>query len=345
MLLLLGWDIETNPGPDKAGYQPRGALDLNVGFSQATSARMKTCLERFCTWLMTKFNIDLDVALHSAESANLCLRAYGMDCFAEGRPRYHLVYAITGVQQLHPEFRLHLGGAWQVDKKWQLQEPGQCRAVLSAPLVRAILCLALLWQWDTFAGVVALGFSGMLHPNEFVHLTRQDLVFPEDALTLQPVMYVHIKNPKTARFARRQHVKIGDVSVLALCWGIFNGVRPSGRLFNGSMAVFRRQWNHLLDHLEIPRKQMLRGATPGTLRGSGATDMYLQTENLSQIQWRGRWSRLRTLEYYIQEVAAQQFLFSLSKTAKARVQLLEASCGNVCQHMFPFAFEKFCEAG
>lgn len=88
---------------------------------------------------------------------------------------------------------------WQVDRKWQVKEPGQCRAVLSAPLVRAIVALAPLWNWSTFATAVSLGFSGMLHPSEFASLLRSDLVFPEDTLEPRGCLYIHICNPKTAR--------------------------------------------------------------------------------------------------------------------------------------------------
>ena len=51
-----------------------------------------------------------------------------------------------------------------------------------------------------------------------------------------------------------------------------------------------------------------RGATPGVLRGSGATYFYQQTEHVPLLAWRGRWARQKTLEYYLQEVAAQMLL-------------------------------------
>ena len=90
------------------------------------------------------------------------------------------------------------------------------------------------------------------------------------------------------------------------------------------MAVFRRQWNSVLDHLEVPRRQALRGATPGTLRGSGATHLYLTDMDLSKIAWKGRWSKLRTLEYSIQEVGAQLVLHQLPVSAKYRITELSA---------------------
>lgn len=203
LLLLLAGDIEQNPGPsmqqaESKEYRPRGELDLLGGLSQATTLRMRKCLAQFEAWIRANVGVGIDVVLSSAEQANLALRSYGLELFRLGKPRYMLVYTITAVQQVRPEFRRQLAGAWQVDHKWQLEEPGQCRAVLSAPVLRAILCLSLLWGWRRFAGIVALGFGGMLHPHEFIQLSRRDLVFPEDALLgSQQFLFIHIKNPKS----------------------------------------------------------------------------------------------------------------------------------------------------
>ena len=342
LLLLIAGDVERNPGPSEdKDYKPRGQLSMVVGLSRTTVARMDACLALFEEWLQKELKWDLSMALSSAERANLSLRAYGRAIYSAGKPRYQLVYAITGVQHLRPEFRPFLAGAWQVDKQWQLKEPGQCRAVLSAPVVRSICALAFLWKWYRFGAMVALGCSGMLHPNEFLHLERADLIFPSDSLENRSVLYIHIKNPKTARFARRQHVRIDDTSVILMAQLFFEHLPLGARLFNASIAVFRRQWNALLDHLEIPRRQSVRGATPGVLRGSGATQMYLDSEDLPKVAWRGRWARMRTVEHYVQEVAAQLFLHQLPPAAKHRIILLEQHVWTVLQFHFPDFFKTF----
>ena len=349
LLLLLAGDIEQNPGPplnNLAGsnYAPRGELNLLGGFATATTSRMKKCLDSFKCWLLEQALSFEDVSA-TADAMNLALRAYGLALFREGKPRYLLVYAITAIQQIFPEFRRQLAGAWQIDMKWQNEEPGQCRAVLSAPILRALLTVALIWNWFSFAGSIALGFGGTLHPSELLGLTRRDLIFPEDALTQQPFLYIYIKNPKTARFARRQHARIDDVSLIFLVRCIFGSLPLSSKLFPASTAVFRRQWNGLCDHLGIPRRQADRGATPGVLRGSGATHEYLETSNIAQIQWKGRWSRIKTLEYYIQEVGAQLFLYNLPVETRRRISLLESHLIVVLKHVFPEQFHCLCRAG
>lgn len=348
ILLLLSGDIEQNPGPKFGGaaersYTPRGELDLLGGFATATSQRMKRCFDEFQLWCTAK-GFCFTTICANAENMNLALRAYGLELFKDGKPRYLLVYAITAVQQFFPEFKRHLAGAWQVDLRWQMEEPGQCRAVLSAPILRALIAVSLLWGWFAFAGSVVLGFGGMLHPSEILALTRRDLVFPEDALLQKPCLYVFIKNPKTARFARRQHAKIEDASLIFLIKCVFAALPLDAKLFPASHAVFRRQWNALCDHLGIPRRQSERGATPGVLRGSGATHEYMESSNIAEIQWKGRWSRLRTLEYYIQEVAAQLFIFSLSSETRQRISCLGSQLNFILQQLFPGPYADLCKA-
>ena len=178
----------------------RGPLDLQSGFAVSTRQKMTKSLEAFRCWLLEELGLTLPQVLSSQRSAALALRAYGLALFEGGFPRYLLVYAITAVQDICPEFRSHLTPAWQIDKKWQLAEPGSCRPVISRPVLLAALSLALLWGWNDWAAITLLGFLCMLHPNEFIALTRGDLVLPVDALSSDRIAYIHIGNPKTARF-------------------------------------------------------------------------------------------------------------------------------------------------
>ena len=74
-----------------------------------------------------------------------------------------------------------------------------------------------------------------------------------------------------------------------------------------------------MDRLGVPNRQADRGATPGVLRGSGATHLYTFSEDINWVAWRGRWSRVRTLEYYLQEVGAQLLIHQLSDLARSRI--------------------------
>ena len=66
-----------------------------------------------------------------------------------------------------------------------------------------------------------IDFLCMLHPSEYLNLTCADLLLPGDMLSDVPVAYVHVRNPKTARFARRQHCRLEDRSVLSFITAMF----------------------------------------------------------------------------------------------------------------------------
>ena len=88
-----------------------------------------------------------------------------------------------------------------------------------------------------------------------------------------------------------------------------------------------------MQHLGVPHSQAGGGATPGVLRGSGATYLYCASEDLSWVAWRGRWARVRTLEYYLQEVGAFVMVHSLKPSSKDKIQKLSAAAWSVLCHV------------
>ena len=172
----------------------------------------------------------------------------------------------------------------------------------------------------------------MLHPSELVLLTRRDLVFPADNLGHTTSLFVHLRSPKTSRFARRQHGRIDDAAAIAFLFTMVGGLSPNDRIYPASLHSFRRQWDAVLGRLGLPVRAADRGATPGVLRGSGATWFYICTENIPLLAWRGRWARVKTLEYYLQEVAAQVLLAELDPVCRARIQLLDKAADSLLCH-------------
>jgi len=87
LFLLLGGDIEVNPGPSRKQATPRGPLDMSVGFAPATSGRMTACVAAFEKWLWEELNVQLPSIAWDTVAAPLALRAYGMFLFSAGAPR------------------------------------------------------------------------------------------------------------------------------------------------------------------------------------------------------------------------------------------------------------------
>eukprot|EP00438_Fugacium_kawagutii_P014345 Skav202494 [mRNA] locus=scaffold32:32741:34462:- [translate_table: standard] len=330
-LLLLAGDIEENPGPNQNPMKSRGTMDLTVGFAPETASRMSRCLDAFKLWVSNSAEFEWNRIEADVLSLAYALRAYGIYLFENGYPRYLLIYAITAIQDVYPQTKSHLGLAWQIDKKWQRHEPGACRAIFPAVAVRAAATISALWGWKSWTALLLLGFAGMLHPTEIVSLVRRDLIFPSDLGGDMECMFIHLQNPKTHRFARRQHCRVDDPEIIDFCYKVFGSFSLDARLYSGSPAQFRKQWDSVMKKLGIPCRQKDRGATPGSLRGSGATHLYMTTQNIPLIAWKGRWARTKTLEYYLQEVAAQLMLHELAPNAKTLVlELSKISWAVLC---------------
>lgn len=116
-----------------------------------------------------------------------------------------------------------------------------------------------------------------------LNLHRRDLVFPKDMHYDSMSLYVRIRDPKTARFARRQHGRIDDSGIIAFTSAIFGNLQLDEKLYPASATSFRKQWDLVMDSLQVPRRQSQRGATPGVLRGSGATYLYSSSEDINWV--------------------------------------------------------------
>ena len=188
-----------------------------------------------------------------------------------------------------------------------------------ASLLRAMFGVSLLWGWTRFAGLLLLGFCGMLRPDEFLSASRRDLVLPSDRFEVSGDAFLPIAEAKTRRFMRHQHARISDyalVKFLELAFGPLGRDEPLARY---GAASFRFRWNAVLSLLGVPSHVAASGPTPGSLRGSGATEFYLQTEDVPRIAWRGLWGKVETLEDYLQEVAAQLLFTDLPPAARATI--------------------------
>ena len=232
--------------------------------------------------------VSLDQLACSGVLLGYALRGFGLYLFESGAAKYWLIDAINAAADQFPEWRGFLVPAWQTVKSWSLVEPSQSRVVVPAALVRALVCLALLWGWPLFAGLVLLGFSGMLRPDEFLSASRRDLVFPTDRLEASGDLLLRICNGKTRRIMRVRHARGSDPAVISFLFVVFGGLQKDCPLAPWGASAFRSRWNALLGHLGVPHSVASGGPTPGSLRGSGATDFYLKTEDIPRICWRGR---------------------------------------------------------
>ena len=185
LLLLLGGDIETNPGPPPP-RKPRGTFDLSLGLSHATALRHEQCVRGFAVGIEEHCQCSPKGLTENVHATALALRGYGCISIWARFSSVSPCLFYHGHPRIVPPFSRFSVTSWQIDRKWQLAEPGECRPVISAPILKAALAVASLWGWHTWLAVTMIGFLGMLHPAEFLALKRQDLVLARDAMLERP---------------------------------------------------------------------------------------------------------------------------------------------------------------
>ncbi len=302
-----------------------------IALSSPYQLRRKRALCAFRSWCSSALNLDCNQLASSGLLLAYALRGFGLWLYTVGAPRHWLTDAINIAASTWPEWRLSLSPAWQVNRAWARSEPGKSRVAIPAALLRSMVAVSLLWGWPRFAGLLLMGFCGMLRPDEFLSASRRDLVLPSDRLESAGDAFLRIADAKTRRFLRHQHARISDPDVVRFLELAFGPLSREEPLAPYSAASFRVRWNAVLARLGVPSHVAASGPTPGSLRGSGATEFYLQTEDIPRIAWRGRWRKVETLEHYLQEVAAQLLLADLPLESRTRIGELAAASSRLLQ--------------
>ena len=75
------------------------------------------------------------------------------------------------------------------------------------------------------------------------------------------------------------------------------------------------------------------GFTLASIRAGAATQMYIDGIDLSRIQWMGRWRSAKTLEIYIQEVAALNILAGCTDQQRCKIKNYSDSFNAICQEI------------
>eukprot|EP00971_Amphidinium_carterae_P067399 1334639-Amphidinium_carterae.1 len=108
---------------------------------------------------------------------------------------------------------------------------------------------------------------------------------------------ISIRHSKTtSRAARLQSALIDDAPVVALMQRVCGNDPPTSLLLRGGLKEFYRKFEAIRVHLQVASTPF----TPATLRGGGATWYIRQTQSLSLLQWKGRWTSEKSVHHYLQ---------------------------------------------
>ena len=283
---------------------------------------MSTSVDLFELWLSDQSPVAPAVLYSSGILTARVLSSFGVWLHDAGYPRYVFVHAILGLQSRLPWWRPHFGEAWRISQQWAAAEPSQLRPPLPRAAIKAAFSLCLLWQWPIMGTMILMAFTMFLRPSELFNASRLDLSLPCDRLESSGDAFLRIRRPKTWRSFPVQHARCSDPLVIDLMTAVWKDYSPTAPLAPFGAGAFRLRWNKIFSRLGIPSARAEHGATPGCLRGSGATDFYLITEDVPKTFWRGRWRRPATAERYLQAAAAVSLLATLPAEQRETVQLL-----------------------
>ena len=217
-----------------------------------------------------------------------------------------------------------MSAVWEVATKWQAVEPVEHRAPIPESLTFALVSLAWLWGWKRWAA------AAISRVGEVLRARRRDALTPRDILFEQSVIYLKVNFPKTRHRGPRVQYSSAEWDVcVRLVSGVWDELMPDDFLFPGSQAAYRFRWDALMKHLKISSSFRL---TPGSLRGGGAVSAHRRKVPLEQIMWKMRIVHIKTLTFYLQEVAASSILPQLTAKVRSDILLLRDLMPALSQH-------------
>ena len=319
--------------------QPRNAADVNRAALRAaadplqegrrvtdvTSSMRRTLLASFLAWTREE-GIEWDTFLRSPhqylEEINLVLTTYGRALHRAGRPLQHYSETINAIATLKPTLKRHLQMAWSLGFGWVQWEPSTHHVAMPFQVLMSLLTLCLAWGWFNVGGCLALGWGAFLRAGEMIAGFRRDLQLPRDVQFSVPFALFSIQDPKTRNVAaRHQCAKLDIPDLLDFLDITFGDFQPRQRLWPHAGQTLRLRLKALMSHIGLPTATS-SGHKPldlGSLRAGGATWGLTMTENPEMIRRRGRWINAKTMEIYIQELAAAQYLGTITEAARTNV--------------------------
>ena len=341
-------------GSSHGGLQPRNRGDFrraedrrDLTLAQGRAVLPKTRDSRdnllilFDSWLKERGSsiaLLIDRAEIDIDLANRLLEEYGRQLFAAGRPYNHFSETLNAISSRRPRLRRSMQQAWNLAMAWLREEPGSHHLALPWQCLLALLTTAYVWGWIQEAGILALSWGGVTRIGEAIGAFRGDLLLPSDFGHTIKGAFLQIREPKTRfKSARHQLAKVDQPQLVAVLECAFRHFNKLDRLCPYSGQTLRSRFGKLLAALKISGSfgTPPKGLDLGSLRAGGATWLLQVSEDAEMVRRRGRWLNSRTMEIYIQECSALQFLPSLDSST--RELLLQAV------RLFPAITAKFLE--
>lgn len=321
-----------NPGPVRPHAVRRGSLEEMPGLMDQTIAMEAKLLDKFIVWCASHLTSTTPSAIFDQVPSflGLCLRRYADKMYQESGSLSNLRHLILACQRWKPLAKPFTGVAWEMVRRWEMQEPVTHRPPVPEGLLRALCALGWMHGWYEWVGVCLLAFYGGGRVGEILRCRKFDLILPADTMEADvKAAFLQLRSFKSRlrQPAKIQHMKISDPMAVKLLTKIFYNYERERILFFGTASQFRRRWDFLLRSLSVGVEI---GLTPGGLRGGFAVWSYRVGTPINEILWQLRLRQQSTLESYLQEVGTLTVYSMLTPAARTCIERCKVLYPHLC---------------
>ncbi|CAE7668538.1 unnamed protein product [Symbiodinium sp. CCMP2592] len=237
------------------------------------------------------------------------LSEYINHLYQEGDTLTQAGWTVSGLKRFYPRCRPHLLTSQVFLRNWQRVHLPKRTTPMTWLGAKAMAAAALQVGRPDLSLIIFLGFAFFLRTMEVLALQSSHVrLFPEDGTVI-----IAIVSSKTSR-GLQQSLSLREPGLVAVLQFLFDRARPSGPLYQFSVAAFRREFSSLVKAIGLEPSEYL----PYSLRRGGAIEFYQRTQSLGRTMVQGRWKDSQTARIYIDDARATLVRLLLPPPTTAR---------------------------
>jgi len=294
--------LEASKPQDRANQRRRLGTLRQLTVQPATRRRYDKAVDGFLAFLRSEGQ-ELP---KNRDRVDPLVCEYVEHLWATGAGRAQACDTLAGLQDLQPNLRNCLPGAWRLLKTWHINEIPNRAPPLPEHVLQAMAGWAFFKGCFSFGVSLLLGFYSMLRTGELLGLRSSHLL----CTGKQRQVLISLGLTKSGkRQGAAESVILGFQPAVTLVKAWKNQVSSTTPLAKNP-ANWRGLFNEALHALELQSW----GFRPYSLRRGGATFWFSKHQSLDRILIQGRWQAPKTARIYLNEGLAVLAAMSLPPT-------------------------------
>ena len=281
--------LEAGSAQDRAAQRRKLGTLRELTVQPATKRRYTIATDKFFAFLRSEGQVLPRAKVQLDEL--LC--DYLEHLWSSGAGRGQASDTIAGLQDIQPNLRHNLPGAWRLLKTWHINEIPNRAPPLPEHVVLALAGWAFFKEHQTFAISLLVGFYSMLRTGELLALRSSHMMSsPHQAQVL--ISLGLTKGGK--RLGAAESVVLGVTSAVKLVKA-WKSVSANTQPLATCPARWRALFNEGLAALQLSEF----GFRPYSLRRGGATWWFSKHQSMDRLLVQGRWHTQKSARIYINE--------------------------------------------